>query len=201
MTLAEFQSARRLALAAFVAASFVALLFVRSAWPDGELHEFVEAVGLGLIVVGIVGRMWCTLYIGGRKSAEIVTFGPYSVTRNPLYVFSTIAAGGVGAQTGSVLLAAVFILGCAGAFQIVIRREEAFLAREFGSAYDDYKARVPRFWPRFGGFSDKGELRVRTKLVYRTLVDGLVFFLAMPAFELVEHFQVLGIVPTLLRLP
>lgn len=201
MSLTRFQSARRLALAAFIAASFVALLFVQSAWPDGELHEFVEAIGLGLIVVGIVGRMWCTLYIGGRKSAEIVSSGPYSVTRNPLYVFSTIAAGGVGAQTGSIVLGLAFALCCAGAFGIVIRREEAFLAGEFGPAYDDYRRRVPRFWPRFGGFSDKGELRIRTRLVYRTLVDGLVFFLAMPAFELVEYLQALGIIPILLHLP
>lgn len=201
MTLAQFQSARRFALAVFIAAAFVALLFVQSAWPDGELHEFVEAIGLGLIVVGIVGRMWCTLYIGGRKSAEIVSSGPYSVTRNPLYVFSTIAAGGVGAQTGSIVLGLAFALCCAGAFGIVIRREEAFLAREFGPAYDDYIRRVPRFWPRFGGFKDKGELTIRTRLVYRTLVDGLVFFLAMPAFELVEYLQALGIIPILLHLP
>ena len=201
MTLAQFQSARKFALAVFIAIAFVALLFVQSAWPDGELHEFVEAIGLGLIVVGIVGRMWCTLYIGGRKSAEIVSSGPYSVTRNPLYVFSTIAAGGVGAQTGSIVLGLAFALCCAGAFGIVIRREEAFLAGEFGPAYDDYTRRVPRFWPRFGGFSDKGEVTIRTRLVYRTLVDGLVFFLAMPAFELVEYLQALGIIPILLHLP
>jgi len=55
---------------------------------ESQMHEGVEAVGLAAIVFAIVGRAWCSLYIGGRKKAEIVSRGPYSITRNPLYVFS-----------------------------------------------------------------------------------------------------------------
>ena len=43
------------------------------------------------------------LYVGGRKNAELVTTGPYSMMRNPLYFFSLLGVAGVGAQTGSVL--------------------------------------------------------------------------------------------------
>lgn len=199
MALSRYQSLRRLALALLIGLAFVLLLVVRSS-SGGEFHEYVEAVGMGLIVAGILGRMWCTLYIGGRKSAEVVSTGPYSITRNPLYVFSSVAAAGVGAQTGSVLLALVFLVGCALSFQIVIRREERFLAGEFGEPYRVYMAAVPRFWPRFRQFRDKAELTVRTRLIYRTLTDGLVFFVAVPAFEFVESLQNAGILPVLLRL-
>lgn len=199
MTLSEFQRLRRLVLSAIILAAFVSLVFVGSAW-DGEIHEMVEAVGLGLIVAGIIGRLWCTLYIGGRKSSEIVDIGPYSLSRNPLYVFSSIAACGVGAQTGSVLLAVLFALGCAGAFQFVIRREEAFLARSFGAPYGDYLARVPRFWPDFANFRDAPTLVVATNRVYRTFNDGLVFFVAVPAFELVEYLQTTGVIHVALHL-
>ena len=47
---------------------------------DGEWHEGVEGFGLAAIIVAIVGRAWCSLYIGGRKKAEIVDRGPYSMT-------------------------------------------------------------------------------------------------------------------------
>lgn len=200
MALARYQKMRRLSLAVLLLGALILLLFIESSLSE-EGHDMVEAIGVGLIVVGIVGRMWCTLYIGGRKSAEIVVTGPYSVTRNPLYVFSSIAAAGVGAQAGSATLAILFLLGCAAAFHIVIVREESFLKEEFGPAYARYLATVPRFLPRPSLFRDERELRVHTKLVYRTLTDGLVFFVAMPVFELIELAQESGLLPVLLRLP
>ena len=42
---------------------------------DGDWHEHVESVGLVAMVFSIVGRAWCSLYIGGRKKAEIVDRG------------------------------------------------------------------------------------------------------------------------------
>ena len=199
MALSQYQSLRRLVLALLIGVAFALLLVVRSS-SGGQFHEYVEAVGIGLIVIGILGRMWCTLYIGGRKAAEVVSMGPYSITRNPLYVFSSIAAAGVGAQTGSVLLGLIFMVVCALCFLIVIRREEQFLTVELGAPYLAYMAAVPRFWPSFSRFKDQTELTVRTKLIYRTLADGLVFFLAVPAFEFVEHLQLNDIVPVLLRM-
>jgi protein-S-isoprenylcysteine O-methyltransferase Ste14 len=92
-----------------------------------NFHEGVEAFGLAVIAVCIVGRAWCSLYIGGRKKAEIVDRGPYSVSRNPLYVFSFIGAFGMGAQTGSITLALLFLVLTVAVFYATVRREEAWL--------------------------------------------------------------------------
>jgi protein-S-isoprenylcysteine O-methyltransferase Ste14 len=43
---------------------------------ESDWHEVIEAVGLAAIALAIVGRAWCSLYIGGRKKAEIVDRGP-----------------------------------------------------------------------------------------------------------------------------
>ena len=43
---------------------------------DHGFHEGMESFGLALILICIVGRSWCSLYIGGRKKAEIVDRGP-----------------------------------------------------------------------------------------------------------------------------
>ncbi|HET7413853.1 MAG TPA: isoprenylcysteine carboxylmethyltransferase family protein [Pararhizobium sp.] len=199
--LAGFQRRRRLALGVLLSFAFAALIFCRSWFGYGELHEFIEAAGLSLIGVCVLGRLWATLYIGGRKNAEIVTNGPYSLTRNPLYVFSAIGAAGVGAQTGSIVVALAFGLVTAFSFQIVIRREEAFLRHEFGAAFEAYRHRVPRFLPRLTGFQSGGMLAVDPAKLYATLLDGLVFFAAIPAFEAIDWLQQTGIIPVLFRLP
>lgn len=198
--LGKFQHQRRIALAFLVAFLAIALLFVRSAWQSEIIHEYTKVLGLSLIVVAVVGRMWCTMYIGGRKSYEIVSAGPYSITRNPLYLFSTIGAIGVGAQSSSITIALGFGLLCYIAFRIVIWVEERFLRNAFGATYERYCSIVPRFLPRFSVFRDEETLTVKLDSLYRTMKDGLVFFVAYPTFEIVEHLQNAHILPVLLVL-
>ncbi len=200
--LGRYQSMRRLVLAAMIVAMFAALLFGQSTFPpDTTVHEVVEMVGILLIFLGIVGRLWCTLYIGGRKSGEVVTGGPYSITRNPLYVFSTLAAAGVGAQMGSIVATFGFAALCAAAFHIVILREERHLGALFGPAYRAYVARVPRFFPNLSLYQEGETASFRPKLLLNTLLDGLVFLIALPVFELIDHAQVTGALPVLFRIP
>ena len=76
---------------------------------EGFLRHFaVLGLGLAAIIVAIVGRAWCSLYIGGRKNAQVMQDGPYSICRHPLYFFSTIGATGFGLLLDSLLLAALF---------------------------------------------------------------------------------------------
>lgn len=52
---------------------------------------------LGLLLVGVatVGRLWCSLYISGHENSELITTGPYSLSRNPLYFFSLPGFAGI----------------------------------------------------------------------------------------------------------
>ncbi|MBX9801601.1 MAG: isoprenylcysteine carboxylmethyltransferase family protein [Caulobacteraceae bacterium] len=168
---------------------------------DGEWHERVESIGLVAIVLSIVGRAWCSLYIGGRKKSEIVDRGPYSVTHNPLYVFSYIGAFGIGAQSGSATIGAAFVLAAMVVFYMTVKREEAFLEREFGAVYAAYKARTPRFWPRFSLWRDEEHLTIRPALFVTTILDGLVFLLAIPLFELIDIGQASGWLQVMTYLP
>jgi len=200
--LGNYQQMRRLVLAVLVVVLFLALLFGQSTFPpDTPVHETIEMFGVLLIFLGIVGRLWATLYIGGRKSSEVVTGGPYSITRNPLYVFSTVAAAGVGAQIGSFSGIILFALLCAGAFHIVILREEKFLKEALGAPYADYLARVPRFFPNLSLYQEGDTGSFKPRLLLTTLLDGLVFLVAMPAFELIDTAQKSGALPVLFRLP
>lgn len=199
--LGRYQRLRRLVLFLMLALATTILLFCSSWTPEGEFHEFLEAFGLSLIGVAVMGRLWCTLYIGGRKNAELVARGPYSLSRNPLYFFSAIGAMGVGAQTGSALVALFFAAVTVIAFHVVINREEEFLRQEFGAAFNAYCRRVPRFFPRFSGYDGKDMVTVDPARLYSTFFDGLVFFAAIPAFEGIEWLQQSGVLPVVLRLP
>ncbi len=168
---------------------------------DSPMHEGVEAVGLAAIVFAIVGRAWCSLYIGGRKKAEIVARGPYSITRNPLYVFSFFGAFGVGAQSGSLTIAALFMLASYAVFFLTVRREEAWLGAAFGADYVAYVARTPRFLPDFSLWRDETELSVRPSFFLTTIRDGLVFLLAIPLFEAIDLAQAEGWLKVLTYLP
>jgi protein-S-isoprenylcysteine O-methyltransferase Ste14 len=146
--LSAYQKLRRIVIGALLVVLVLLLLFVQSIFlPETVGHESIEMAGVVLIFLGIVGRLWSTLYIGGRKSAMVVTTGPYSITRNPLYLFSAIAAAGVGAQVGSLTTMIAFFVLCAVAFHFVILREEKFLSATFGEPYNAYCRRVPRFFP------------------------------------------------------
>jgi protein-S-isoprenylcysteine O-methyltransferase Ste14 len=168
-------------------------------WP--RVHELFEQGGLLLILLCILGRTWCTLYIGGLKKRELVRKGPYSVVRNPLYLFTFVGAAGVGAQSGSIANTLIFGAASLLIFYFVVLQEERFLAAAFPDAFAAYAARVPRFWPRLSLWEDAGELLVKPRLVHRTFLDASLFLLAVPITDLIDWGQHLGWFPVLLYLP
>jgi protein-S-isoprenylcysteine O-methyltransferase Ste14 len=173
-----------------------------SRWPEGTpIHMTMDWIGVVLIVLCILGRTWCTLYIGGRKVRELVTFGPYSVSRNPLYLFSIIGATGVGAQTGSVLLALLAGSITWFVFFIVVRDEEKLMARRFGNLYRKYLMRVPRFLPNPSLWRDVETIEIRPTRVLHTFIDACVFLITIPVAEGLEYLHGNGHIPVLFRLP
>jgi protein-S-isoprenylcysteine O-methyltransferase Ste14 len=197
--MARYQASRRFVLAIVI--GLLGILLVFSGSPHSELmHERIEAHGIAIMLIGIGGRLWSILYIGGRKSAEIVVSGPYSIVRNPLYFFSTIAAAGAGSQTGSITVTVAAAFLCAIAFYIVALREEAYLKDMFGTPYEAYLERVPRFVPNPRLFKDQTEVTFSPRVFNLTLRDGLVFLISIPCFELIEEGQELGLIPVLFYL-
>jgi protein-S-isoprenylcysteine O-methyltransferase Ste14 len=84
-----------------------------------------------------------------RKDEQLATTGPYSVTRNPLYLGSAILAAGFIVAGYSVWAGLIVGLYFTVFYTAVIRNEEADLHKLFGSAFEEYTARVPVFFPRF----------------------------------------------------
>lgn len=178
------------------------LLFTQSFWASGTMtHEGIEWVGYVLILACIAGRTWCSIYIGGRKKQILVQQGPYSLSRNPLYLFSVIGGIGVGLQAGSVITGLVLGLFVFALFSVVIAQEEAFLRDRFPAEFSAYAEAVPRWGPRFAAWRDAAEVMVHPRLVLVTFRDALWFLLAIPLLEGIEMLQDGGWLPILLQVP
>ncbi|WP_421730767.1 methyltransferase family protein [Brevundimonas sp.] len=200
-TLHRVQLIRKAVLFACILGAVAFAAVTQSLGGETDFHQGLEFAGLGAIAICIVGRAWCSLYIGGRKKAEIVDMGPYSISRNPLYVFSFFGAFGIGAQTGSLAIAVAFVVIAWLVFRATVQREEVWLAATFGETYTAYVGRTPRFWPKFSQWRDRETLEVQPVFFLRTIKDGLVFLLAVPIFEGIEHLQDIGWLQTLIHLP
>jgi protein-S-isoprenylcysteine O-methyltransferase Ste14 len=195
------QRARKIALRLLLIGLILAMPFVQSPFSFEGLHQTLEIIGQFLIIFGIMGRAWCTMHIGGQKFTELVTLGPFSVSRNPLYVFSLIATFGAGLQTGSLLFAMLTAFGVWIILDATVRKEEVALRGRFGDAYEVYCARTPRYVPKITSWQGQDSVTVNMHHLYRTLLDGSLFFLIVPVAELIDRLQVVGYFPVLLKLP
>jgi protein-S-isoprenylcysteine O-methyltransferase Ste14 len=202
INLRQVQRIRKAALLAAILAAVALMIFGDSRWPSGTtMHEAIEWVGLVLIVICILGRTWSSIYIGGHKVRTLVTLGPYSVTRNPLYLFSVLGAAGAGAQLGSVVLALVSGLIAWLVFRLVVMKEERVLVSHFGNKYRRYLATVPRFLPNLSLWRDAEKIEVHPSMVRRTFIDACVLLLAMPMAEGFEYLHEAGALVAFVHLP
>lgn len=101
------------------------------------------AVALYVVALRDLGLSW-RFTIDRERPGELVTRGIFARSRNPIYLALMLLATGVALMLGSPLLVAL-AGACPLYFARLVRREEAFLARHFGPAYEDYRARTPRW--------------------------------------------------------
>ena len=195
------QTRRILAIKAVAFAAIALILVSRSVWQQNSFAGSVmSAVGLCLIMTAVIGRLWATLYIGGRKNAALITSGPYSITRNPLYVFSILGAAGIGLVFGSVLIALALGGSITALLTTKARDEATMLGQRFGVEYAAYAARAPLLWPRPSLYQDDGVPSFQPPALRRALRDGLLFLLSVPVAELVDSARAAGLLPQLVPL-
>ncbi len=117
------------------------------------------AVGLALCTLGQAFRCWVIGQVPDGTSGQnesliatqLNTRGPYARTRNPLYLGNFGITLGLCFVAHSWWLIALVSALFAIQYWFIIAAEEAFLRARFGQAFDDFCARVPRFWPRLTG--------------------------------------------------
>ena len=160
----------------FVIGVLVTVVVSSSGWESREwIAMLMTLAGLLLVGVATVGRMWCLLYISGYKSETLVTAGPYSLSRNPLYFFSLLGGLGVGLCSETLTIPAVILAVFVLYYPIVIRWEEEKLRMKHPKEYAEYCRITPRFFPKFSGFQEPALYEVKPVQFRKRLFDGLGF--------------------------
>lgn len=170
--------------------------------------QLSPAAGLGLdllavLLVGfaVLGRIWCSVFIAGRKDAELVSEGPYGLCRHPLYTLSMIGAAGLGAATHSLLLTGVAISFLVAVFWRASTAEERLLESLHGDRYRHYQQTVPRFVPRGKLSSAPDQLLVRPPVLWKAFLDGGSFVVLLLLVIAARSLREIGYLPALLALP
>jgi protein-S-isoprenylcysteine O-methyltransferase Ste14 len=132
------------------------------------------AVGLPLSGCGLALRAWAAGHLA--KDQRLATSGPYSFTRNPLYLGTLITALGLAAAARSTGLAFLFAALFALVYLPAIELEEQHLT-EILAGYTEFAARVPLLIPRwpaqFGPDSFSAAL-YRKNREYQALIGWLI---------------------------
>ena len=115
------------------------------------LAYLLAAVGIAWAAWGMLTfRRARTAFIPSQPASQLVSWGPYRFSRNPMYLGLSLLYCGIALRLNSVWAFLLFPLVIALVIRLVIRPEERYLDDAFGDTYRSYRDRVPR-WFSFGG--------------------------------------------------
>ncbi|MEI6327489.1 MAG: isoprenylcysteine carboxylmethyltransferase family protein [Candidatus Roizmanbacteria bacterium] len=118
-----------------------------------ELDVPVRSLGLTLFTVGVFLAVWAKYTMQNRwgipgqhdakSQNELVTSGPFSYTRNPIYVGAILMNFGIAIALKSAFVFIIFVIYNYFYTQVLI--EEKLLKKIFGKSFVEYCKKVPRF--------------------------------------------------------
>lgn len=125
-------------------------------WASLPIPAWSRWLGAALLAGGVAVALWALRHLGrnttptavARPDAELVTTGPYSRVRHPLYSSMLLTIPGCALLTANlaVLSAGAWTFA---AIMVRLRREEAELVDRFGERYVTYMCHTGRVLPRW----------------------------------------------------
>jgi protein-S-isoprenylcysteine O-methyltransferase Ste14 len=124
-----------------------------------ELPVMLRIAGLVLVGAGTILHLWTGELLGfkgliglpeisSKVKSRLVTNGPFSVVRHPTYLAHTLLFAGVFLITEVVAVGIVTLLDFIVINAVVMPLEDRELEDRFAKEYEDYKKRVPGFFPQ-----------------------------------------------------
>ncbi len=118
-------------------------------------------IGFAVVFIGELIRFWGVSIVGAETRTTgtvggtfLITSGPFSYVRNPLYVGNMLLYAGVGVMSMALFpwMLLVAIAWFYVQYYLIVTREEEYLASTFGREFDEYRRSVRRFVPRLAPY-------------------------------------------------
>lgn len=124
-------------------------------WFQIPLPPLVRWFGAGMAGIAIILTVWIHHTLGRQYSAKLeiqkdhmlITVGPYSRVRHPMYTTLNLFSLSVSVITANLLLI-FFAISIAIPFFWIVKAEEEILIEQFGDEYLEYMKYTGRFLPR-----------------------------------------------------
>ncbi len=133
----------------------VILAFARPSWMTVISGVFFMLIGEAIRIwgVGYAGFITRTRNVGADV---LVTGGPFSIIRNPLYAGNFLISLGACVAMDALIpwTLIFFLLLYSLQYHFIVALEEATLEKKFGEVYLRYKECVPRFFPGFRKYNE-----------------------------------------------
>jgi protein-S-isoprenylcysteine O-methyltransferase Ste14 len=151
----------RLVQVVFMAAAYVLLFHdaLGSGWLGRRFlpsSAMVGEIGTAATILGVGFAIWARWHLGENWSAmvtlkeghELIRSGPYRHIRHPIYTGMLVAFAGTAVALGE--YRGLIALGIAITnFYTKARKEERFLAQEFGERFDEHVRHTGMFLPKW----------------------------------------------------
>ena len=137
---------------------FLLGVLLETVWPlarfvDVTRRADLRGLGAALFGIGAAGFAWMVITMrrartpihNAKTPTALVESGPFRFTRNPMYLFGSIAYAGLAlllVELWSLLLLPLVVIAT---HYGAVLPEERYLERKFGPSYQQYRRRVRRW--------------------------------------------------------
>ncbi len=126
-------------------------LILNTYYPQQLLASAIWVIGLGLplLIAGFVLSFWATVAVSDinvEKPTQIISTGPYSISRNPMYVAWAFIYLGISFWTNNLwdIIFVPLLLIFTHFYDVL--KEERYLRKQFGEEFEKYSRHVRRYF-------------------------------------------------------
>ena len=163
-------------------------------WKKEALDEFLDALGVGIVLFGFLFRIAARGYKAevSPDGKKLIIDGLYGLMRNPMY-FGTLLIGlGINLLLFKWWISLLFFIIFLIIYVHQIRKEENDLYRRFGEEFKNYCKITPRYFPKIFNVNLRDYLFFKRSWIKKELSSLIGVIVVIIAIEIWEDVRLFG---------